>query len=175
MTEPLNLRPLNLPPSSARAAMMSLRRKCFTRRCRTDQTGAAARPRGTDRDGRRKRNSLFRSMYSLFREKDSLLRKEQGISRRLFKSLRDFATVGARTAPTGRNWQNSLLFSLLSGNSALPWASPSSHDAPEARRSVRATAPSLPDTPRSRSCRHRRACPPPPSSAASRCRCERRS
>ena len=38
---------------------ISLRRKCFMRRCGTDQTGAAARRRGTDRDGRRKQNFLL--------------------------------------------------------------------------------------------------------------------
>jgi len=37
-------------------------------------------------------------MHSLFREKDSLFRKEQGISRRLFESLRDFASADAKTA-----------------------------------------------------------------------------
>src|SRR5258708_162905 len=37
-------------------------------------------------------------MNSLFREKDSLFRKEQGISRRLFKSLCDFASASAKTA-----------------------------------------------------------------------------
>jgi hypothetical protein len=35
---------------------------------------------------------------SLFREKDSLFRQEQGISRRLFKSLCDFASASAKTA-----------------------------------------------------------------------------
>jgi hypothetical protein len=45
------------PPDSSGINCVSLRRKCFMRQCRTDQTGAAARPRGTDRSGRRKRNS----------------------------------------------------------------------------------------------------------------------
>jgi hypothetical protein len=37
-------------------------------------------------------------MNSLFLEKDSLFRKEQGISRRLFKPLCDFASASAKAA-----------------------------------------------------------------------------
>jgi hypothetical protein len=43
--------------------------------------------------------SLFGSVHSLFREKDSRFRKEQGNSPRLFESLRDFASAGAKTVP----------------------------------------------------------------------------
>jgi hypothetical protein len=65
------------------------------------------------------RNSLFWASNSLFREKDSLFRKEQGIFRTPFKPLRNFGSTSAKTALAGRNSQNSLLFSLFSGNPSI--------------------------------------------------------
>src|SRR5262249_54830749 len=49
-------------------------------------------------------NSLLRISNSLFREKHSLIRTEQGISRRLFKSLCDFAPVSAKAVPNSLNF-----------------------------------------------------------------------
>jgi hypothetical protein len=62
-------------------------------------------------------NSLFRRIISLFRSKNSLLSFEQGIwLQAVDPALNLCADRVPKPAKTGRNFANSLLISLLSGN-----------------------------------------------------------
>jgi hypothetical protein len=61
-------------------------------------------------------DSLFRRMNSLFWQKNSLFRTPREFVHNTLELLRDFASG---TAEKAEKLQNSLLFSLLSGNSRI--------------------------------------------------------
>src|ERR1700730_316784 len=64
-------------------------------------------------------SSLFRRTNSLFGHKSSLFPEEQGMGCKLLNSFDDRLPKPLQEAGIGRNFQTSLLISLLSGNAGL--------------------------------------------------------